>query len=176
MNKMNKRNFLKNFLSLASLAAMPVAAGKITRHTRQPSPLLIQTSPLAGFQYYEGERLWSKMHLGDRLNLRHTPSNPYDSQAVEVWWHDNLIGHLPRQENLAVSQMLDRGETMYGVLMQKRKTDNPRERIRVEVWRDADDGFVDESSTSYEAEWRGGQVCLNNQSKHKMYMLHMLNE
>ncbi len=128
---MNKRNFLKEFLSLAGLAAMPVVAGKTIK---QQTPLLIQTSPLAGFQYYEGERLWPRMHPGDRLNLLRTPWNPYDKRAVEIWWAGNLIGHLPRQENIAVSQMLDRGEMLYGVLVEKHGTDNLWERVRLEVW------------------------------------------
>ena len=149
---MNKRKFLKGFLSLAGVVTAPVAAGRVARHTRSPSPL-IQTSPLAGFQHYEGERLWPKMHSGDRLKLRHVPSNPYDNRAVEIRWNGNMIGYLPRQENIAISQMLYRGEMLYGVLAEKYETDNLWERIRVEVWCDSN-GFM-KVSKGHESEWGG---------------------
>jgi hypothetical protein len=29
--------------------------------------ILLQNSPLAGFRYYEGKRLWSEMKVGDTL-------------------------------------------------------------------------------------------------------------
>ena len=66
-----------------------------------------------------------------------------------------MIGHLPRRENVAISQMLDRGETLYGALAEKHEADSLWERVRFEVWCDPDKSVA--SDKRHEAEWRGGQ-------------------
>ncbi len=36
----------------------------------------------------------------------------HDSNAVAVYFHDDQLGYVPRVENMAMAQMLDRGERL----------------------------------------------------------------
>ena len=140
---MNKRRFIKALLGVAGVGLGAIPTGRTGRNesddlngTGPYSPLLIQVSPLAGFQFYEGERLWQTMKPGHRLALRRAPRNKYDQRAVEVWWNDSMIGHLPRFDNAAVSQMMDRGGRLHGVIAAMAESSNPWQRVTLEVWHD----------------------------------------
>jgi hypothetical protein len=61
--------------------------------------ILVQSSPLAGFQYHAGEALWQEMREGDRLALVREADNPHDGNAVRVEWRGQKLGYLPRAEN-----------------------------------------------------------------------------
>lgn len=95
---------------------------------------LVQRSPLAGFQYYAGKKLWGELKLGDPLTLVREPHNIHDPHAVRVEWQGIQLGYLPRAENEAVAAALDRGETLaarIGALVPHR---NPWRRIRIDVY------------------------------------------
>lgn len=131
---MNKRDFLRRLL--ATVAGLPLAS-RGTRAAVPPAPvLLIQESPLAGFQYYDAERLWSRLAVGQVLALRRNPRNPHDDRAVEVWLEGHMLGHLPRLENTAAAQMLDRGEPLAARIAALSESPNPWDRIRLAVYRD----------------------------------------
>jgi hypothetical protein len=102
---MQRRRFLSTLFATAAGVALTARAPAAPRPRR-----LIQESPLAGFQYHAGERLWNDLREGDKLTLAREPGNPYDPRAVRVDWKAEKLGYLPRIENTAVSQMLDRGE------------------------------------------------------------------
>ncbi len=74
--------------------------------------VLIQDSPLAGFPFYAGEMILPSLSVGDELRLVREASNVHDSNAVAVYFHDEQLGYVPRVENTAVAQMLDRGERL----------------------------------------------------------------
>ena len=61
----------------------------------------------AGFQYYEGERLFNQLNIDDPLQLRRDPENKYDKRAVETYWNNNMPGHIPKMANMSISQILD---------------------------------------------------------------------
>ena len=124
---MNRRRF---FISLAALAAVPLAAARPTAPaaTRR---ILLQESPLAGFQYHEGERLWPHLREGQPLTLSREPDNPRDSRAVRIDWQGHKLGYLPQVENTAVSQLLDRGERIGARIARLGETPDPWGRIGV---------------------------------------------
>ena len=74
--------------------------------------VVIQDSPLAGFPFYAGEFILPSLKVGDELRLVREASNVHDSNAVAVYFHDDQLGYVPRVENTAVAQMLDRGERL----------------------------------------------------------------
>lgn len=124
---MNKRNFLRGLLAVlgAGLAAAPAAAPRRS--------VLIQSSPLAGFQYHAGEELWPQLAVGQPLALVREPANPHDERAVRIDWHGRKLGYLPRAENAAVAQMLDRGEQLRARIAWLRTSPDPWERVEVAV-------------------------------------------
>ncbi|MCB1736339.1 MAG: HIRAN domain-containing protein [Gammaproteobacteria bacterium] len=93
----------------------------------------IQDSPIAGFQYYAGELVRDRLRIGDALELRRAPANPYDRRAVEVWWHGHQLGHLPRVENHTVAQMLDRGMPLHARIVSLQDDPDPWKRVRFDI-------------------------------------------
>lgn len=111
-------------LLLTAVAAAGQGGGRI----------LVQTSPLAGFQYYEGRALWAQMKVGDALSLIREPDNPHDPLAVRVEWKGNKLGYVPRRENQAVARQLDHGNPLEARIVRLVKHRDPWKRIEFEVF------------------------------------------
>ena len=96
--------------------------------------ILVQSSPLAGFQYHAGETLWLDMREGDRLTLVREADNPHDGNAVRIEWRGQKLGYLPRAENRAVAAAMDRGEPVDARIAKLRQHRNPWQRVLIEVF------------------------------------------
>jgi hypothetical protein len=96
--------------------------------------ILVQSSPLAGFQYHAGEALWQQMREGDRLMLVREADNPHDANAVRIEWHGQMLGYLPRAENRAVAAAMDGGEAVDARIAKLRQHRNPWQRVLIEVF------------------------------------------
>ncbi|MBS0228056.1 MAG: HIRAN domain-containing protein [Proteobacteria bacterium] len=64
---------------------------------------------VAGFQYGQGEDVLDDLQIGDVLRLVREPDNPHDQRAVRIEWNRKKLGYVPRAENAALAQALDRG-------------------------------------------------------------------
>ena len=96
--------------------------------------MLVQSSPLAGFQFYQGKELWDEMKVGDALALVREADNAHDANAVRVEWRGRRLGYVPRRETRTVAQHMDRGgavEARISKLVQHR---NPWQRIEFEIY------------------------------------------
>lgn len=100
----------------------------------QQIKILVQSSPLAGFQYHAGKRLWSQMQTGDALALVREPDNAHDANAVRVEWQGHKIGYLPRAENRAVAAEMDRGARVEARIARLAEDRNPWRRVLVDVF------------------------------------------
>lgn len=127
---MSRRTFLKSLTALIGGLALPAVACAATSRANTKT---LQYSPLAGFQYHFGETLWPQLAVGQPLQLVHEPGNRFDDRAVRVEWQGHKLGYIPRLDNAAVSQLLDRGEVLEAVIVRLAKSSNPWERIGVEV-------------------------------------------
>ena len=96
--------------------------------------VLIQSSPLAGYQYHAGNELWNQLQTGDTLTLVREPDNPHDRNAVRVEWQGRQLGYLPRAENQAVAVELDRGGRVEARIARLREAKNPWQRILIDVF------------------------------------------
>ncbi|MEW6512960.1 MAG: HIRAN domain-containing protein [Pseudomonadota bacterium] len=96
--------------------------------------LLVQSSPLAGFQYHAGATVWSDLKVGDELALIREPDNAHDTRAVRVEWRGIQLGYLPRAENEAVADAMDRGERVTARIAALVQHRNPWRRVRIEVF------------------------------------------
>jgi hypothetical protein len=95
--------------------------------------ILLQNSPLAGFRYYEGKRLWSEMKVGDTLQLVREPGNAYDANAVRVEWQGHKLGYVPCADNEALARFMDRGSKAEARITRLKKSRNPWQRMEFEV-------------------------------------------
>ena len=121
------RSRLTRFLLACGLALSLAALAADVR-------ILVQSSPLAGFQYHAGENLWQEMREGDRLTLVREADNPHDANAVRIEWRGQKLGYLPRAENRAVAAALDAGEAVDARIAKMRQHRNPWQRVLIEVF------------------------------------------
>ena len=96
--------------------------------------ILVQSSPLAGSQYYALAQVWEQIRPGDRLTLTREPDNRHDRNAVRVDWNGQPLGYVPRAENRAVARALDAGETLEARVAKLRDDPNPWRRVEFEVY------------------------------------------
>lgn len=96
--------------------------------------VLVQSSPLAGFQYHAGDALWEQMRVGDMLALVREPENSHDTNAVRVEWRGHMLGYLPRAENRSVAAEMDRGTTVSARIARLTMDRNPWRRLLIEVF------------------------------------------
>ena len=96
--------------------------------------ILVQSSPLAGFQYHAGDEHWSQLAVGDTLQLIREPENTHDGKAVRVEWRGKMLGYLPRKENGAVAAAMDSGERVDARIARLREHRNPWQRVLIEVF------------------------------------------
>lgn len=113
-------------LALTLCLAVPARAESIR--------VLVQSSPLAGFQFYAGRALWDEMKVGDRLVLVREPENPHDARAVRVEWRGRKLGYLPRAENRAVAEEMDRGGRVEARIARLMRHRDPWQRILIDVY------------------------------------------
>jgi HIRAN domain len=118
-------------LRAALLATALAAAAAPAQHAEVR--MLVQSSPLAGFRYYDAKQVWDDMQVGDALTLVREPHNAHDASAVRVEWRGRKLGYVPRSENRAVAFHMDRGGTVEARISRLQPHRNPRQRIEFEV-------------------------------------------
>jgi hypothetical protein len=119
-------------MRLASSVVLFLAA--LTAHAEGSIKLLVQSSPLAGFRYYEAKDVWGEMRIGDRLELARETDNPHDANAVSVSWRGRKLGYVPRRENAALAWGMDRGESLEARVSRLVAHPNPARRVEFEVY------------------------------------------
>jgi hypothetical protein len=118
--------------ALLTVLALCVAAAPL--RAQSDARILVQSSPLAGFQFHEGKALWSEMKVGDALTLVREPENPHDARAVRVEWQGHKLGYVPRRENEAVARQMDRGNKLEARIVRLTKHRDPWKRMEFEVF------------------------------------------
>jgi hypothetical protein len=96
--------------------------------------ILVQSSPLAGSQYYAVSAVWNEIRPGDRLQLVREAHNRHDRNAVRVEWQGQQLGYVPRAENRAVARALDAGEPLEGRVSKLREDPDPWRRVEFEIY------------------------------------------
>ncbi|MDP2432358.1 MAG: HIRAN domain-containing protein [Pseudomonadota bacterium] len=126
---MERRVFLTRILQLAGLAATPAIAApvKVRKH-------LLQTSPVAGFQYHQGETCWAELREGAALSLAREAENRHDARAIRIEWQGRKLGYIPRLENTTLASLMDRGHTLTAQLSARRESRDPWQRLAVSVF------------------------------------------
>jgi hypothetical protein len=124
---LRRRTFFRRLLGSLGVA---VAGPQI--HADESS-VTIQESSIAGFQFHEGQAVWQSLAVGNDLRLVRESSNAHDSNAVAVYFGEHKLGYVPRAENNAVAQMIDRGERLHAKISQLGQSSDPWERVRITI-------------------------------------------
>lgn len=96
--------------------------------------LLIQSSPLAGSQYYAVGEQWQRLKVGDPLELIREPANRHDRRAIRVDWQGHKLGYVPRAENAAVAAAMDAGQKLGARIVRLSEHPDPWRRVQFEVY------------------------------------------
>ncbi len=125
---MSRRSFLEQVAALIGIGvAAPAAKAAATGRVE------LQRSPVAGFQYHQGEAAWPLLVVGAPLRLVREPDNAYDRRAVRVEWRGRKLGYVPRVDNAAVSHLLDAGHALQAEIVSLSESDNPWDRVEFAI-------------------------------------------
>lgn len=102
-------------------------------HAQVAAHILLQDSPLAGFQYHAGKVLWPQLRVGDALTLVREPDNAHDARAVRVEWRGRKIGYVPRRENADIARLMDGGQPLAARITRLADVRDPWSRVRFEI-------------------------------------------
>ncbi|MEW6414019.1 MAG: HIRAN domain-containing protein [Pseudomonadota bacterium] len=102
-------------------------------HAGVDAAIVLQDSPLAGFQYHAGRAVWPQLRVGDALTLVREPDNPHDPRAVRVEWRGHKLGYVPRRENADVARLMDRGQALSARITRLAEVRDPWSRVRFEI-------------------------------------------
>ena len=119
--------FLPISLLVIALLFCPTASAESVK-------VLVQSSPLAGSQFYAVSKLRDEIRIGDRLSLTREPDNRHDCNAVRIDWNGQQLGYVPRKENRAVARALDAGEKLEARVSKLRDDPDPWQRVEFEVY------------------------------------------
>jgi hypothetical protein len=119
--------FLRISLVAFSILMTPLAEAESVK-------ILVQSSPLAGSQFYAVKKVWSVIRVGDRLTLTREPENRHDRNAIRVDWNGQQLGYVPRAENRAVARALDAGEKLEARVSKLRNDPDPWQRVEFAVY------------------------------------------
>lgn len=98
--------------------------------------ILVQSSPLAGSQYYAMNDYWTEIRVGDALTLIREPDNRHDRNAIRIEWRGHKLGYVPRAQNRAVAAALDAGDRLSARVSSVSDNKNPWQRLAFEVFAD----------------------------------------
>ena len=95
---------------------------------------LVQSSPLAGSQYYALSAVWQEIKAGDALTLIREADNRHDRNAIRVEWRGRKLGYVPRAENRVIAAALDAGDRLSARVSSINDNKNPWQRVAFEVF------------------------------------------
>jgi hypothetical protein len=91
---------------------------------------------IAGFTYNDGPVIFNELKIGTILQLQRDANNQYDAKAVAINYGEHKLGYIPRNENDAISKLLEQGYSdIFEVRIQSiNPTDNPEQQVKVIVY------------------------------------------
>lgn len=67
---------------------------------------VIASADIAGFEYYNGVKVFTLLKIGSPLRLVAEPDNRYDENAIRLYFQDEHIGYIPRRMNRKIAQIM----------------------------------------------------------------------
>lgn len=127
---MNRESFIKQ-LGLSGAGFLMPKSG-IFHGNLLSQPVKIYDNYLRGNEHYHINQCFPKMLVGDTLELKREPENPYDKFAIQVFWESHKLGYIPAYENVVLANLIDAGVQLKSLLTQKLTEDA----VSVGVWAD----------------------------------------
>ena len=94
---------------------------------------LLYEGYIAGYQYHQGEKFEKQFEPGTDFSLKHEPENPFNENAVAVYYNDNRIGFIPTDWSHEVANKLKNGKNVKARVASFEPDAEPWQRLQVEV-------------------------------------------
>jgi hypothetical protein len=89
---------------------------------------------IAGFTYNDGLDVIEDLKLATVVELRSESDNPYDPNAVAIYFYEKRIGYVPQVENSIISKLLYFGHDIFEASISAVALDqHPEKQFRVSV-------------------------------------------
>jgi hypothetical protein len=88
---------------------------------------------IANYQYHKGQQLEHLFEPGTPFELKHEPENPFDEDAVAVFYQNNKIGFVPQSSNVPIAQKLKQGRPVRAKVARMLPHEEPWARVHVQV-------------------------------------------
>lgn len=97
---------------------------------------LFDSFHIAGFQRYDGAFIFNQLGVGTTLSLVPEFDNPYDPEAIALYFGNTMLGYVPRDRNEVLSQLLYYGhnDVFECCVLQVNPEENPWKQVRVGVY------------------------------------------
>lgn len=96
--------------------------------------LLVQVCFVTGFGHYDGKRVFSRMQVGNMLQLVREADNPNDANAVRVEWQGEKLGYVPGNSNEDIARQLDYGNRLRARVIRLSRHRDPDRRVEIEIY------------------------------------------
>ncbi|MBN2073609.1 MAG: HIRAN domain-containing protein [Actinobacteria bacterium] len=84
------------------------------------SDTLVLKTYIAGTQYSSAKKIAGSIKEGNYLIFQREAKNPNDNMAIKIMDLDkNKLGYVPRAKNEVISNLMDAGKTIFGIIDKK---------------------------------------------------------
>lgn len=96
----------------------------------------VDTFFVAGFQHHDGALVFDQLKVGARVELVPEFDNPYDPNAIALYFQDTMIGYVPAAKNsmLALLSYYGHASVFECRILQVDPEANPWEQVRVGIY------------------------------------------
>ena len=96
--------------------------------------LIVQVSHVAGFQHYEGNRVFRQLKVGDTLRLVREVQNSADPNAIRVEWSGRVLGYVPESVGVDLARQMDFGNRLRARVVRLSRHRDPDRRVEMEIY------------------------------------------
>lgn len=91
---------------------------------------------IKGFQHWDGALVLKYIEVGDQLDLVREADNPYDPQAIAIYFKGTKLGYVPATENDLFSMMMFYGhaDVFETRVLQVDPEADPWEQVRMGIY------------------------------------------
>ena len=96
---------------------------------------MLFNSNLAGFSHWEGALVADQLEVGTKIEMVCEFDNPYDPDAIALYFNDTKLGYIPRALNSVLAQLLYFGHDIFEcVVIKKDLSETPEHQFDIAVY------------------------------------------
>ena len=107
--------------------------GMLNMNTEVRNPNIVYEGFISGYQYHKGVQMEHLFGPDTIFSLKHEPENPFDDDAVALYYNNARIGFIPPNDNVDIARRIQKGEPLKARLARFEPESEPWERVYVEV-------------------------------------------